>query len=205
MKAQDAMHSGVIYHPQDPAIAQKQLDALDMLFEYNSLRPSQQAEKQALMKKMFAEVGEGTYIETPFHANWAGKFVHLGKYVYCNFNVTFVDDTHIYVGDYTLFGPNCVVATACHPLNPEIRERDFQYNLPVHIGRNCWFGAGVIILPGVTVGDNAVIGAGSVVTKDIPSDVIAVGNPCRVIRKINDDDMNLIVHGKQLEIIENLE
>lgn len=205
MNAHEAMHSGKVYHPGDPVIAKEQLEALDLLFEYNSLKPSMQKEKQELMKKMFAEVGEGTYIETPFHSNFGGKHVHLGKYVYANFNVTFVDDTHIYVGDYTLFGPNCIIATAAHPVDPDIRKQDFQYNEPVHIGSNCWFGAGVIVLPGVSVGDNTVIGAGSVVTKDIPSGVVAVGNPCRVMREINDDDRRLISRGRQLEIVENLE
>jgi galactoside O-acetyltransferase len=99
-----------------------------------------------------------------------------------------VDDTHIYVGDCTMFGPNVTVATAGHPILPELREEAYQYNMPVHIGRNCWIGAGAIILPGVTIGDNTVIGAGSVVTKDIPANVVAVGNPCRVLREISDHD-----------------
>jgi galactoside O-acetyltransferase len=95
-----------------------------------------------------------------------------------------VDDTHIYVGDYTQFGPNVTLATAAHPLDPEQRQQGYQYNKPIHIGKNCWLGAGAVVLPGVTIGDNAVIGAGSVVTKDIPANVVAVGNPCRVIRKL---------------------
>ena len=99
-----------------------------------------------------------------------------------------VDDTHIYVGDYTMIGPNVTVATAGHPILPELRKKAYQYNAPVHIGRNCWIGAGTIILPGVSIGDNTVIGAGSVVTKDIPQNVVAVGNPCRVKREINERD-----------------
>lgn len=109
-----------------------------------------------------------------------------------------VDDTHIYVGDYTMFGPNVVVATAGHPILPELREKAYQYNAPVHIGKNCWIASGVVILPGVTIGDNAVIGAGSIVTKDIPSDVIAVGNPCRVLRKINEHDREFYFKDKRM-------
>ena len=110
--------------------------------------------------------------------------VHLGKKVYANFNLTLVDDTHIYIGDYTLMGPNVTICTAAHPLDPDLREKALQYNKPVHIGRNCWIGAGVIILPGVTIGDNTVIGAGAVVTKDIPANVVAYGNPCRVQKEL---------------------
>ena len=139
-------------------------------------------------KMFFAEIGEDCYIEPPFHANWGGHNVHFGKCVYANFNLTMVDDTHIYVGDYTMFGPNVTVATAGHPILPELREKAYQFNMPVRIGRNCWIGAGAIILPGVTIGDNTVIGAGSVVTKDIPSGVVAVGNPCRVLREISEHD-----------------
>lgn len=137
---------------------------------------------------MFAEIGEDCYIETPFHANFGGAHVHFGKNVYANFNLTLVDDTHIYVGDYTMFGPNVTLATAGHPVLPELREKLYQFNLPIHIGRNCWLGAGVIVLPGVSIGDNSVIGAGSIVTKDIPSNVVALGNPCRVLRPISERD-----------------
>ena len=141
-----------------------------------------------LLKQMLAEVGENCYIEPPFHANWGGRHVHFGKNVYANFNLTLVDDTHIYVGDCTMFGPNVTVCTAAHPVLPELREKGLQYNAPVRIGRNCWIGAGAIILPGITIGDNSVIGAGSVVTKDVPVNVVAVGNPCRVLRPIGEKD-----------------
>ena len=97
---------------------------------------------------MFAEFGEGSYIEPPLHANFGGKFVHFGKNVYANFNLTLVDDTHIYVGDCTMFGPNVTVATAGHPILPQLRAQGYQYNASVHIGKNCWIGAGAILLPG---------------------------------------------------------
>ncbi|SDE57997.1 transferase hexapeptide (six repeat-containing protein) [Fontibacillus panacisegetis] len=108
--------------------------------------------------------------------------------LHANFNLTLVYDTHIYVGDYTMFGPNVTVATGGHPILPELREKAYQYNAPIHISRNCWIGVGVIIVPGVTIGDNTVIGAGSIVTKHIPGNVLAVGNPCKVLREINDHD-----------------
>ena len=125
--------------------------------------------------------------------------MHFGKKVYANFNLTLVDDTHIYVGDYTMFGPNVVVATAGHPILPELREQGYQYNAPVHIGKNCWIGAGAVIVPGITIGDNVVIGAGSVVTKDIPSNVVAVGNPCHVLREVNEHDREYYFKGRKID------
>ncbi len=188
MTIQEKMHSGALYLPMDEALFQEQLDWLDRLWDFNATRPSQLAERETLLRELFAEIGEGCYIEPPLHANWGGRHVHFGRNIYANFNLTLVDDTHIYVGDNTMFGPNVVVATAGHPLLPELREQGYQYNAPVHIGRNCWIGAGAILLPGVTVGDNAVIGAGSIVTRDVPASVLAVGNPCRVLREIGEHD-----------------
>ena len=182
------MHSGQIYDPADPQIAQEQLECLDRLYDYNMTRPTETEEREALLKQMFAHVGQGCYIEPPLHANWAGRFVHLGDNVYANFNLTLVDDTHIYIGDRTKLGPNVVIATAGHPIAPALRMKGLQCNKPVHIGKNCWLGAGALVMPGVTIGDNTVIGAGSVVTKDIPANVVAVGNPCRVLRAIREED-----------------
>lgn len=182
------LHSGDIYYPSDETIMDEQAKCLERLYEFNQTRPSEAEKRAALMQEMFAEIGEDCYIEPPFHANWGGRHCHFGKKIYANFNLTCVDDTHIYVGDHTMIGPNVTIATAGHPICPELREKEYQYNLPVHIGRNCWLGAGVIVLPGVTIGENTVIGAGSVVTKDIPSGVVAVGNPCKVLREVNEHD-----------------
>lgn len=188
MAMKDKMHKGELYLPGDPEILEEQFRRLDLLYEYNHTLPSNQRRKAELLREMLAEVGEDCYIETPLFANWGGKHVHFGKCVYGNFNLTLVDDTHIYVGDYTMMGPNVTIATAGHPILPELREQQYQYNAPVHIGKCCWIGAGAIILPGVTIGDNVVVGAGSVVTKELPSNVVAVGNPCRVLRPVGQRD-----------------
>ena len=188
MSMKDKMHTGELYLPGDEEIMREQLKCLDKLYDFNMTRPTQMEKRSALLKEMFAEVGEDCYIEPPFHSNFGGKHVHFGKNIYANFNLTLVDDTHIYVGDYTMFGPNVTVATAGHPILPELRRQGYQYNAPIRIGANCWIGAGALIMPGITIGDNVVIGAGSVVTKDIPSDVVAVGVPCRVLREINEHD-----------------
>ena len=199
MTEREKIHSGTIYQPNDPEIMAEQLVYLDLLKEYNDIPHVQQERREAQLKKMFAEIGEGCYIESPFHANWAGHHVHFGRNVYANFNLTLVDDTHIYVGDCTMFGPNVTIATAGHPIDPELRSQGLQYNLPVRIGRNCWLGAGVIVMPGVTIGDNAVIGAGSIVTRDIPANVVAVGNPCRVMRQVGEHDRKYYYKDREID------
>ncbi|MBQ3136220.1 MAG: sugar O-acetyltransferase [Clostridia bacterium] len=196
----EKLHSGEIYDPNENDIMSEQLLCLEKLYDYNSTRPSEFKKRQSLLKEMFAEIGEDCYIEPPFRANWAGKHIHFGNSVYANFNLTCVDDTHIYVGDCTMFGPNVVLATAGHPILPELREKAFQFNIPIHIGKNCWLGAGVIVMPGVTIGDNTVIGAGSVVTKDIPSNVVAVGNPCRVLRPIGERDKEYYFKDRKINL-----
>lgn len=195
----EKMHTGELYLPGDAEIMEDQVRRLDRLYDYNMTRPTEGAKREALLKEMLAEVGEGCYIEPPFHANMGGGNVHFGNYVYANFNLTMVDDTHIYVGDYTMFGPNVTVATAGHPILPELREKMYQFNMPVRIGKRCWIGAGAVIVPGVTIGDDTVIGAGSVVTKDIPAGVVAVGNPCRVLREIGDRDREYYFKNRKID------
>lgn len=196
---QEKMHTGELYLPGDPEITKEQVKRLDRLYDYNMTRPTEEMKRQELLKEMLAEVGEGCYIEPPFHSNFGGRHVHFGKFVYANFNLTMVDDTHIYVGDYTMFGPNVIVATAGHPILPELREKQYQFNMPIHIGKRCWIGAGAVILPRVTIGDDTVIGAGSVVTKDIPANVVAVGNPCRVMREIGTHDRKYYYKEREID------
>ncbi len=200
MAMKDKLHTGELYLPDDDSIMEEQLKHLDMLYDFNMTRPTQLDIREKMLKEMFAEIGEDCYVEPPLYANWGGKHIHFGKNVYCNFGCTFVDDTHIYVGDYTMFGPNVTVATAGHPILPELREKAYQYNMPVRIGKNCWIGAGAIIVPGITIGDNVVIGAGSVVTKDIPDNVVAVGNPCKVLREVNDRDKEYYFKDRKIEL-----
>lgn len=194
------MHTGELYLPMDDAIMKEQTICLEKLYDYNATRPSESEKRTQLLKEMFAEIGDDCYIEPPLHANWGGHHVHFGKNVYANFNLTLVDDTHIYVGDYTMIGPNVTLATAGHPILPELREQGYQYNAPVSIGRNCWIGANVVIVPGVTIGNNVVIGAGSVVTKDLPDNVVAVGNPCKVLRTINEHDRQYYFKERKIEL-----
>ena len=182
MDIREKLHTGDLYLSADEDLVAEQLTFVEKLYDFNATRPLEQEKRE----KMFAEIGEDCYIEPPLHSNWGGKHVHFGKGVYANFNLTLVDDTHIYVGDYTMIGPNVVLATAGHPILPELRPLAYQYNMPIHIGKNCWLGAGVIVLPGITIGDNSVIGAGSVVTK--------------VLREINEHDKEFYFKDKKIKL-----
>ena len=199
MTERQRMEQGLIYNPGAPEICEEQAAYMEKLWEFNRLRPSEQDKKTKYMKEVFAECGDGCYIELPFHANWGGKNVHFGSGVYANFNLTIVDDGEVYVGDKVMFGPNVTIATANHPIEPSLREKALQYNKSVHIGENVWIGAGAVIVPGVTIGRNSVIGAGSVVVKDIPENVVAVGNPCRVLREIGEHDREFFYKSEKID------
>lgn len=199
MTQYERMVKGLIYDPNDEEIIREQSSYQQRLYEFNLLRPADFDEKQRYMKQMFAECGENCYIELPFRANWGGHHVHLGSGVYANFNLTLVDDGHIYVGDKVMFGPNVTITTANHPIEPELRSRALQYNKDVYIGENAWIGAGAIILPGIRIGRDAVIGAGSIVTKDVPERTVAVGNPCRVLREISERDRRFFWREEEID------
>lgn len=187
----EKMKSGELYDCSMEALPeelnQKLMECKELIYDFNHSRPREEALRQQIIRQVFAQVGENCYIEPPFHANW-GCHMHVGRNFYANFNLTVVDDADIFIGDSVMIAPNVVIATGTHPICPELRERVYQYNLPVHIGSRVWIGAGAIVLPGVTIGDDTVIGAGSVVTKDVPSGVVAAGNPCRVLRPISQRD-----------------
>lgn len=200
MSMKEKLHTRELYLPDDDEIMQEQLMCLDRLYDFNMTRPTQLSKREEMLKEMFAEIGKDCYIEPPLHSNWGGKHCHFGDCVYANFNLTLVDDTHIYIGSNTMLGPNVTIATAGHPILPELRKQAYQFNAPVHIGKNCWLGAGVIVLPGITIGGNSVIGAGSVVTKDIPENVVAVGNPCKVLREIGEKDRKYYFKNLQIKL-----
>jgi len=200
MTVTERMEAGLLYDPGDEEILSVQSPLGEKLREFNDLRPLQFEEQQRLMKELFAECGENVFIQRPLYANWGGSHVHLGSNIYANFNLTLVDDGHIYIGDWVKFGPNVTIVTAGHPVLPELRKDPaLQFNKDVHIEECVWIGAGVTVLPGVTIGKNSVIGAGSVVTRDIPANVVAVGNPCRVMRPIGDRDRETFFRDERID------
>lgn len=200
IEARKRMAEGRLYPPGDEEIYSLQLACLERLYDFNRTRPSEIEKRTELLKEMFAQIGENCYIEPPLQANWGGAHVHMGSNVYANFNLTLVDDGEIYIGDCCMFAPNVTIATAGHPIEPELRRQAYQNNIPVRIGDNVWIGAGACVMPGVTIGDNTVIGAGSVVTGDIPANVVAVGNPCRVLRKIGEHDREFYFKKRRIDL-----
>lgn len=187
MEIFNKMKSGEIYNSADDELLTIQARANQMVFDYNHTPLYEKEKRQSLLKEIFASVGENVTIETPFNANW-GLNTSLGKNFYSNFNMTLVDDADITIGDYVKFGPNCVLTTASHPIEPSLRRQAYQFNRPIVIADNVWLGSNVVVFGGVSIGENSVIGAGSIVTKDVPANVVAYGNPCKVIRTVNDDE-----------------
>ena len=167
----------------------EQRKCLKAMNEFNASGFDELDKRAELLKQMCWSVGENCFVEAPVRMNFGGNHLILGKCVYINYDFCGVDDTFITIGDYSMIGPRVVIATALHPENPELRNKTYQYNKPVTIGKSVWIGANVTVCPGVTIGDNSIIGAGSVVTKDIPANVVAFGSPCRVIRPLKPEDL----------------
>lgn len=177
------MIAGELYNPNDNQLLQDRLDAKSLCQKYNALSPNQQQEKQELLISLLGSAGENSVIEPNFFCDY-GYNINFNGFVYINHNSVFLDCAKISIGSDTYIGPNCGFYTAIHPINAEERIKGLEFAKPITIGKNVWIGGSVTILPGVTIGDGAVIGAGSVVTKDIPANVVAVGNPCKVIKTI---------------------
>lgn len=196
-------NAGLIYDPADEEIMALQRGTLRKMDEFNATTSDELEKRQQLLREMLGSVGENCYIEPPFHGNWGGKNLFLNDNVYINFNLTIVDDVEIIVGNNVLFAPNCTLTTANHPIDPTLRGKGYQYCKKIVIGNNVWLGSNVVVLPGVTIGDNTVIGAGSIVSRSIPANVVAMGIPCRVVREISEQDTKFFDGGKPIDY-ENL-
>lgn len=159
----------------------------DLMFDYNHTRPSEYKKKQDLLKQILGSMGEEIWIESPAAFSY-GCNTHMGSHVYANYNLVIVDDCDIFIGDYVMFAPNVTLTATGHPVAPLPRRKGAQFSQPIRIGDDVWVGSNTVIMPGVTIGSNVVIGAGSVVTHDIPDNVVAFGTPCRVVRPITEED-----------------
>lgn len=171
----------------EKVIEEQRVQCKELVFDYNHTRPSDLERKKEILKQLLAEVGESAWIETPAYFSY-GCNTHIGHHFYSNFNLCIVDDSDVFIGNYVMFGPNVTLSVTGHPVWGEYRRKGAQFSLPIHIGDDVWIGANVVVLPGVTIGNGSVIGAGSVVTHDIPDHVVAAGTPCRVLREITDHD-----------------
>ena len=184
MTEKEKMLAGQLYSAVDPQLIKELNETKDVLQEYNRLKPTQRAVRTAMLKSLLGRVGDDAIlINQPFYCDY-GKHISVGKRFFANFNFTVLDEARVTIGDDCFIGPNVGIYTACHSTDPVERNTRQEWALPVTIGDNVWIGGSVTILAGVTIGDNVTIGAGSVVTRDIPSNSIAVGNPCRVIKKL---------------------
>lgn len=182
--------SGYLYDPNgDEDIVNARMKCADLCFEYNHIKPSDITDRQDLIRRIIGMVKGSFYVTAPFNCDY-GSNITIGDNFYTNYNCSILDCAKVTFGDNVFIAPNCVITTAGHAIDAEKRSKGLEIALPISVGNNVWIGANVTILPGVTIGDNTIIGAGSVVTKDIPSDVIAVGNPCRVLRQITEEDKN---------------
>lgn len=181
------MLSGELYNALDPQLAAERKKARMLFKALNDSSEDQKAERNQIIKELIPNSGKDLWLEPPFYCDY-GSNISIGDKVFFNFNCVVLDVARVTIGDRTLFGPNVQIYTATHPMGPELRASGLEYGKAIHIGEDVWIGGGVIICPGVTIGDRTVIGAGSVITKDIPSGVFAAGNPCNVIRYLKEED-----------------
>lgn len=185
MTEKDKMLAGLIYDANnDSGLIAERLECKELCRDYNDLRPRETEARDALLRKILGETGTGLLIEQPFHCDY-GYNIRVGDNFYANFNLVILDEAPVTFGDNVFIAPNCGFYTAGHPIDVARRNKGLEYARPITVGDNVWIGAGVTVLPGVTIGDNCVIGAASVVVKDIPANCIAVGNPCKVIKTID--------------------
>lgn len=196
MNEESKIMQGKLFCPADPELKAMKLKAHNLNIDYNRLYEDETEKRNAILDELLGSRGEGVFIQGPVTFHY-GTHTHIGNRVFINFNFTVQDDAEVTIGDDCNFGPNVTIVTPVHPMLPDERKRircaDGQirrlcYAKPVKIGHDCWFGANVVVCPGVTVGENCVIGAGSVVTRDVPPNSFAAGNPCRVIREITEKD-----------------
>lgn len=183
----EKMVAGEFYRPADEELTAMRLHARKMMRAYNNTEVEDFATRQQIIKDLFGSTTDNFYIEPPFCCDY-GSNIQWGDNTYANFNLLILDIAPVTIGKNVMFAPNVTISSATHPIIASERNSGLEYGKPIVIGDNVWVGSGVIINPGVTIGDNVVIGAGSVVTKDIPADVVAVGNPCRVLRPITEAD-----------------
>ncbi|MFO6485228.1 galactoside O-acetyltransferase [Escherichia coli] len=195
MSMTERIKAGKLFTDMCEGLPGKKTSWKTLMYEFNHSHPSE-VERESLIKKMFATVGENAWIEPPVDD---GSNIHIGRNFYANFNLTIVDDYTVTIGDNVLIAPNVTLSVTGHPVHHELRKNGEMYSFPITIGNNVWIGSHVVINPGVTIGDNSVIGAGSVVIKDIPPNVVAAGVPCRVIREINDRDKQYYFRDYKIE------
>lgn len=189
MTEKEKMLAGQIYDACNPEILSELFTTQDAVFEYNQIRPTDHALRTEKIKQILGKTGERVIVNQPFHCDY-GCNISVGEGFFANFNLTVLDEAPVTIGNNCFIGPNVGLYTACHPTDPVARNSRQEWAEPITIGHNVWIGGGVTVLPGVTIGDNVTIGAGSVVAKDIPSNCVAVGNPCRPVKWLEESEQD---------------
>ena len=199
MNQKERMLANLPYKAWLDGLAEERMENKKKIFKYNNLPPEQTVEKKKLIKEILGKTGNEINIEAPFHCDY-GYNIEVGENFFANYNFLILDVGKVYIGDNAQIAPNVSIYTAGHPIHPDSRNSGYEYGIDVKIGNNVWIGGNTCIMPGVTIGDNVVIGAGSVVTKDIPSNTIAFGNPCKVIRKITEKDRDCYYRDRKFDV-----
>ena len=199
MNHKDRMLAGLPYKAWLDGLSRERLENKKKIYAFNHLEPDRFEEKEKLLKEILGKTGEYVNIEAPFHCDY-GYNIEVGENFFANYNFTVLDVGKVRIGANAQIAPNVSIYTAGHPVHPDSRNSGYEYGIDITIGDNVWIGGNVCILPGVTVGDNVVIGAGNVVTKDIPDNVIAAGNPCRILRTITEEDRDFYYRDRRFDV-----
>ena len=199
MNQKERMHANLPYKAWMDGLSEERLENKKKIFRYNNLDPGEEAERDKLLKEILGKTGDNVTIESPFHCDY-GYNIEVGENFFANYNLVILDVGRVTIGKNAQIAPNVAIYTAGHPIHPDSRNSGYEYGIPVTIGDNVWIGGNVCVMPGVTIGSNVVIGAGSVVTRDIPDNVIAAGNPCRVIREITEADRDYYYKDRRFDV-----
>jgi acetyltransferase-like isoleucine patch superfamily enzyme len=199
MNQKERMLAGLPYKAWLDGLSEARRAAKEMLYDYNHLRPGEVAARQTLLRALLGKMGEQVTIEQPFYCDY-GANIEIGNNFFANYNCVMLDVARITIGDNVMCATNVSLLTAGHPLHPQSRNSGYEYGIEIRIGHNVWLGANVVVNPGVQVGDNVVVGAGSVVTRDIPPNVVAAGNPCRVLRQITEADRPFYFKDRRFDV-----
>lgn len=199
MNQKERMLANLPYKSWLDGLSEERMECKKKVFEYNNTSPEKEEERDKLIREILGKTNGWLRIESPFHCDY-GYNIEVGEWFFANYNFIVLDVGKVKIGDNVMMGPNVGIYTAGHPIHPDSRNSGYEYGMDVTIGDNVWIGGSVSIMPGVTIGDNTVIGSGSVVTKDIPANVIAAGNPCKVIREITEEDRDYYYKDRKFDV-----
>ena len=199
MNQKERMLAELPYKAWLDGLSEERMECKKKIFKYNQLSPECQEEKDRLIHSIIGKTGKGICIETPFHCDY-GTNIEIGDNFFANYNLTILDVAKVKIGNNVMMAPNVSIFTAGHPIHPDSRNSGYEYGIEITIGDNVWVGGNVVINPGVRIGNNVVIGSGSVVTKDIPDNYIAVGNPCRLVREITEEDRKYYFKDREFDV-----